>query len=500
MPSFCSLSFSSDYSSSCGSLEPSTPPLKAIPGPFWARFTSLWYFNRVRKGRFEYENIDLHRQYGPIVRVAPNQYSINDVSAIKIVYGAGTQFAKSAWYDGWKNPAQWTVFSDRDIKRHADTRKRFTSLYSMSSLVHYEPFVDHCADLFIQRLTEFADQNQTFNLGHWFQCYAFDVIGNITFGDRFGFLDRGDDIDGAIAAVHKVMMYSTLVGIYPEWHPRLFGLLGKLKSSGAAGRAYITKFVQEKIRLEEKKRSDAKVVVAEKGQMQNFLEKMMLARDKDPEKVTDYHLLIMGQSNVTAGSDTTAISLSSIMWYLLQNPETLCKLRAEIDEFTAQGRCSANVTFKESQDMPYFQAVMKEALRMHSATGLPMWRVVPAGGAQISGEFFPAGTIVGANTWVAHYDERIFPNANVFKPERWIEAENHPEQLKEMNQMYMPFGLGSRTCLGKHISILEMSKLIPRLVRDFNFTPLRKTWQTANYWFVKPTDFEVQVKERQNKA
>lgn len=58
------------------------------------------------------------------------------------------------------------------------------------------------------------------------------------------------------------------------------------------------------------------------------------------------------------------------------------------------------------------------------------------------------------------------------------------------------FGLGSRTCLGKHISILEMSKLIPRLVRDYDFTPLRKSWMTENYWFVKPTDFEVHVQPR----
>lgn len=59
----------------------------------------------------------------------------------------------------------------------------------MSSLVHYEGFVDHCADIFIERLNEFADKRQSLNLGHWLQCYAFDVIGNITFGERFGKLD-----------------------------------------------------------------------------------------------------------------------------------------------------------------------------------------------------------------------------------------------------------------------------------------------------------------------
>ncbi|KAJ5461817.1 uncharacterized protein N7458_003369 [Penicillium daleae] len=465
-------------------------PLKDIPGPFWTRFTSLWYFSRVRGGQFEHENIKLHQQYGPIVRIAPNQYSISDISAIKTVYGTGSQFAKSAWYDGWKHPQQWTIFADRDIKRHADTRKRFTSLYSMSSLVHYEPFVDRCADIFVNRLGDFADSKKIFNLGHWFQCYAFDVIGNITFGERFGFLDRGDDIDGAIEAVHKVMVYSTLVGVYPEWHPRLFGLLSKFKWSGAGGRAYISQFVREKIRNHQKPDAEA----PESLRTQDFLEKLILAHEKNPEKVTEYHLFIMGQSNVTAGSDTTAISLSSIMWHLLQNPDTLSKLVAEVDDFTAKG--NGNITFKESQDMPYFQAVMKEALRMHSATGLPMWRVVPAGGAQIGDRFFHEGTIVGANTWVAHYDERVFPNPRTFQPERWLEAESEPDKLKEMNQMYMPFGLGSRTCLGKHISILEMSKLIPRLLREFEFTPLRNNWTTQNFWFVKPMDFEVQVKRR----
>lgn len=253
-----------------------------------------------------------------------------------------------------------------------------------------------------------------------------------------GFLDAGHDIDGAMAALQKVVMYSTLVGIYPSWHPRLFGPLSKFQWSGAGGRSYIAKFVKERIRLHEQKKVDPEIATEHTIQTQDFVEKMILARNQDPEKVTDYHLFIMGQSNVAAGSDTTAISLSSVMWHLLQNPISLGKLRKEIDDFTAQGRCAVDITFKESQEMPYFQCVIKEALRMHSATGLPMWRVVPDGGVEIDGRFFPAGTEIGVNTWVAHYDERVFPDAKTFRPERWLEAESDPEQLKEMNQMYMP--------------------------------------------------------------
>ncbi|KAL3480447.1 cytochrome P450 [Aspergillus californicus] len=481
-----------------------TRSLRSIPGPIWTRFSRLWYFRRVWNGNFEEDNIYLHQKYGPVVRIAPDHYSINDRAALKTIYGTGTKFAKSAWYEGWKHPSpeRWTLFPDRDIKRHGETRKRFSSLYSMSSLVNYEAFVDQCADVFFQRLGEFADRDVKFNLGEWFQFYAFDVIGEITYGQRFGFLDKGHDIDGTINALQNLMAYSTLVGIYHEWHPHLFGPMSHFSWSGAGGRAYIMKYVQEKITqfTSNPKQTLKPTDDIEQSALkpQTFLEKMILARDKDPEKVTDYHVFMMGLSNVIAGSDTTAISLSSIMYYLLHSPKTLAKLRQEFDDFTAQGRCSERVSFKESQEMPYFQAVMKEALRMHSATGLPFWRVVPAGGATLSGRFFPAGTVVGTNAWVAHNDETVFPDAKTFQPERWIEAENDPDptRLKLMNEMYMPFGLGSRTCLGKHISILEMSKLIPRILREFEFTTNDQKWQTENYWFVKPTNFEVTVRRR----
>ncbi|KAL3433635.1 cytochrome P450 [Aspergillus tetrazonus] len=475
-----------------------TRTLYSIPGPFWARFTRLWYFRRLWNGHFEEDNISLHKQYGPVVRIAPDHYSINDRAALKTIYGSGTKFAKSAWYEGWKHPdpQRWTLFPDRDIKRHGETRKRFSSLYSMSSLVHYEEFVDQCADVFFDRLGEFADRDVKFNLGEWFQFYAFDVIGEITYGERFGFLDKGQDIDGTIGALQNLMAYSSLIGIYHEWHPLLFGPLSRFSWSGAGGRAYIMRYVQQKIARHSMQKPQSDV---EHGPLktQTFLEKMILARDKDPEKVTDYHVFMMGLSNVIAGSDTTAISLSSIMYYLLRNPDVLDKLRDEIDEFTAQGKCSDCVTFKESQEMPYFQAVMKEALRMHSATGLPFWRVVPAGGAEIAGYFFPERTVVGVNAWVPHYDDTVFEDAEAFRPERWIEAQKgDPEKWKVMNEMYMPFGLGSRTCIGKHISILEMSKLIPRILREFDFTTEKKKWNTANHWFVKPTDFEVRVRRR----
>jgi hypothetical protein len=69
-------------------------PLRQIPGPLLARFTRLWYVWQVYKGTVHTTNVNLHEKYGPIVRLAPKFYSIDDVDAAKTIYGNGTRFVK----------------------------------------------------------------------------------------------------------------------------------------------------------------------------------------------------------------------------------------------------------------------------------------------------------------------------------------------------------------------------------------------------------------------
>ncbi|KAH7122797.1 cytochrome protein [Dendryphion nanum] len=475
-------------------------PVRAIPGPWFSRFSRLWYFRRVRAGSFHHENIALHEKYGPIVRVAPGYFSIS--SPEKAVYGIGSKFPKGDWYQGWKHPSpeRWTLFPDQNSKRHAETRKRFQGLYSMSSLLSYEVYVDECIDIFLDKLDHFARSGTTIDLVHWFQCYAFDVIGEITYSERFGFLDHGDDVAGMLAALDNSMVYSTLIGIFPKLHPIMYKIMEKIPGSGAAGRNYLMSFVQRKIDerkfVQEKQSLQSQVEPpANDTAPQDFLDKMADAQRQNPDKVTPYHVFMMGMSNIVAGSDTTAVSLSSVIYHLITSPQSLSKLRREIED---HGASHTRLTFKESQDMPYLQAVIKEALRLHPATGLPLWRVVPEGGVELGEHWLPAGTNIGINSWVAHYDKSIFgEDAHIFRPERWEEAKiEGGERYKIMEAYYMPFGLGSRTCLGRHISTLEMCKLVPEIVKNFDLTlGMRKEqWKTINYWFVKPEKLPVTVR------
>jgi cytochrome P450 len=478
-------------------------PLRTVPGPFLARFTDAWYFWTVRKGSFEEVNVNLHKKYGPIVRYGPNRYSINDPEAAKTIYGLGNHFPKSSWYSTWASPGQWAIFSDQSIKRHTQNRKMYQATYAMSSLVNYEPFVDECADLFAQRLSELSTSgsNLSVDMRHWFQCYAFDVIGLITYAKRLGFLDQGEDIRGVIRALEDHLGYATLCGIFPSLHQYLFPIRNYLAGAKGTGRAYVLSFTNERIR--ESQTSPKPVATESEVTTQDFLTKFLAKNTADPDVFTQYHVLMGCTSNMVAGSDTTAISLSAVLYYLLKNPACLERLRNEIDHMASQGDLSKSPTFKESQQMVYLQAVIKEALRMHPATGLPLERVVPEGGATMAGRFFPETTIVGVNCWVAHRNTHVFgEDAAVFNPERWLTQDT--ARLSAMNRYYMPFGLGSRSCIGRHVSLLEMSKLIPRIIRDFDFeleTSLqRNNWNTWNYWFVKPVDFKVRVAIREPKG
>lgn len=486
-------------------------PLRRIPGPLIARFTKLWYFVHVGNGNFQHENISLHKAYGPLVRLGPNFVSVDDPSSVKTVYGITSKFPKSDWYQAFVVPGKnsFTIFGDQDIRRHADSRKRVQSVYSMSSLVSYETHVDQCADLFAQRLSEIAARGRPVDMAHWLQAYAFDVIACITFGGRFGFLDAGEDIRGMMGQLHDIVRYSTLAGIFPWLHRWLFHASARLGMFGSSARVAHVEFVQRRMAVRAEERRLRGLEAASKAadadaRSRDFMDRLWDQHDDDPDKVSKYHIFLVGLSNISAGSDTTASTLSGLLYHLLANTRVLAKLRDEIADFTARGHLSERPTFKQSQQMPYLDAVMKESLRLHSAVGLPLWREVPEGGVEIAGEFLPARTNIGVNAWVAHRNKEVWGHdAEEFRPERWVEAQaeadaGQEQTLQRMEAYYLPFGLGSRTCIGRHISILEILKLVPRLLRDFDFQLERphEVMECRGFWFVLPKRLSVRVRER----
>ncbi|KAM3077369.1 hypothetical protein ACMFMG_006719 [Clarireedia jacksonii] len=484
-------------------LSAAVSPLRHIPGPLLARFTRLWYCLSIYRGAYEREIICLHRKYGPIVRIAPNEYSLDSPSAAKLIYAIGSsRFPKAPWYKAWmpNDVSKASLFSDLNPHHHAAQRRKVASYYSMSSLIGYERFVDNCTEMLCARFRELSDcAGQTVDLQHWLQCYAFDMIGEITFGRRFGFLEMGEDVDGVFRAIDARGLYATLVGVWPWVHGWVHGLM---PSTGGYGYVlgYTMRQIEERVKVLKDPRNAGE---KEREGTPDMVTRILMASEKDPKTVTRWDLISTCQSNIAAGSDTTAITLSSILYHLLKFPTTYQKLRKEIDDAEKEGRISDPITFKEAQELPYLQATIKEGLRVHPAVGLGLQRVVPPEGATLAGEFIPGGSTVGINAWVAHRNPTIFgADADTWRPERWFEIEEQG-RAGEVDKYFLSFGMGSRTCIGKNIGLLEMNKLIPQLVRRFDFEldgELKKDdgLVCENRWFVKQKNFKGRVLRRKD--
>jgi cytochrome P450 len=219
----------------------------------------------------------------------------------------------------------------------------------------------------------------------------------ITYSKRIGFLDFGEDVGDVMKNLGDHLTYASVVGVFPQLHPILFKVRNWLAGSRGKGRQYIINFTQEAMaahQAEPKAQgpvADDKLKGEEQRETVDFLTKFLNKHSDNPKVFTAYHVLSGCVSNMVAGSDTTSISLSAIIYYALRDATVLKKLRDEVDQHCPLNKASPDITFAQSQEMPYLQAVIKEALRMHPATGLPLERVVPEGGVTISGIFFPEG-------------------------------------------------------------------------------------------------------------
>lgn len=234
----------------------------------------------------------------------------------------------------------------------------------------------------------------------------------------------------------------------------------------------------------------------------DFLSRFVAARERYPGVISDQRLATYANTNVSAGSDTTAIALREVLFRIITHPDILIRILDELRAVlrtrrdTSDGDLERPITWKESQGMAYFQALIKECLRTHPPLGQLIPRVVPPGGMEISGHYLPGGTVVGCNAWVVHRDTSVFgEDALEFRPERWLTKDE--DSLRNMENSNFAFGGGPRICLGKNIALLEISKVVPELIRRYEV----KMVDPASYklqpgWLVLQYGLDALVKTR----
>ncbi|CAI9629299.1 unnamed protein product [Alternaria burnsii] len=454
-------------------------------------------------------HIKLHEQYGDFVRIGPRTILCSSNRAAKKIYALNSGFVKSDFYIVQQTLAKGvplkTLFTSTDEAFHSKLRRSVSNAYSMTSLVQFEPLVDSTTTVFLEQLTQrYADKAGDLGVvdfGAWLQYYAFDVICELTYSKRMGFVDGGQDVENVISSLEWLLSYAAVIGQVPYLdrlllkNPirRWLSARGFTPSTPVA--VFATKRIQESgAREVEKKMPDQRQARCD------FLSRFQEAHRKDPDFISQERVLALTVANMFAGSDTTAISLRAIFYNLIRNPDKLAKLRAEFDELDLRGRTApgnALVAWGDVRELPYLSAVINESLRTHPAAGLPLERIVPAEGVQLGDVFIPGGTNIGCSAWTLHLDRDLWgDDSEKWRPERWLEAS---EQKKaEMKNSMFAFGAGSRTCIGKNVSYLEMYKLVPAVLRSFDIElayPDRE-WTLHNAWFVKQTDFYVRIRSR----
>jgi len=99
------------------------------------------------------------------------------------------------------------IFTTQDDDLHKQLKTPIAQLYNLSSVVQFEPFVDEVLGLLFEQLDKrFVEQKKVCNLGDWIQFFALDVMGEISFSERYGFLETGADVQGIIKSIWNFML------------------------------------------------------------------------------------------------------------------------------------------------------------------------------------------------------------------------------------------------------------------------------------------------------
>jgi unspecific monooxygenase len=185
----------------------------------------------------------------------------------------------------------------------------------------------------------------------------------------------------------------------------------------------------------------------------DVLSLMMAARDENGQAMTDEELRDELLTILFAGHETTATTLAWAFYQIHQQLNVHEKLLQELDSL------GANSPSMKLAQLPYLTAVCQETLRMYPVipTIFPRITKLPM---KIAGCLFDAETTLLPSMYLVHYREDLYPNAQQFEPQRFLERQYSPSE-------YFPFGGGSRRCLGYALAQLEMKLVLAKILSKY---------------------------------
>ena len=191
----------------------------------------------------------------------------------------------------------------------------------------------------------------------------------------------------------------------------------------------------------------------------DLLSMLLLAQDSEGDGggMSDVQLRDEAMTLLLAGHETTA-NLLAWTWYLLsQHPEAESRLHAEVDAVPSE-----QLGAEDLARLPFARAVLSESMRLFPPAWIIGRRAMQP--YRIGEHELPSRTIVLTSQWVVHRDPRWWPEADQFRPERWMPGGSaHDPRRPKFS--YFPFGAGTRVCIGEQFAWLEGTLALATIAR-----------------------------------
>ncbi|KAI9763704.1 MAG: hypothetical protein M1840_009177 [Geoglossum simile] len=438
-------------------------PLSGFPGPKLAAATSLYaiYYDMALTGRLVKQMALLHEQYGPVVRVMPDELHVKDIDAYYQVYKIGTEFAKSKrFYD---NPlvtgSLLCIHETPEAKKRKDA---FNPFFSKAAVRRVEFLCHEKLAQFLDALRKAGENSAVVDISRGYRCLTADVIMHYSYQRDFGALSSKDFRCDLIDAFDELAKTAKL-GTYFKKTFVLVNWVASLLPKSVLARVMPPMITV--VEFQENCRSNIQYLKRNPRNPNSTTPSIFdILLNPDANKgrpvPSDDDLTAEAVLMLAAGMDTTANALRFGTWSVISDQRVYRKLKEELRRVMPDR--DAVVDSAMLENLPYLTGVVKESIRLSYGVPGRLARTVPASGAVICGWQVPAGTTISQSSYVYHTDEKYFQNASSFLPERWL-----GDNAKELDRNMLSFSRGSRICLGLNLATTELFLTFAHLFRRF---------------------------------
>ncbi|KAI1359263.1 trichodiene oxygenase [Xylaria arbuscula] len=433
-------------------------PLAMFPGPTLAAVTRGYeaYYDVVRNGQYTFKIAEMHKKYGPVVRISPYELHISDPDFYDKIYSREGEWAKYAWaYDAFGAPLSTICAIDHNVHKHR--RAAVNPFFSKANVAAKSGIISRLVKQLCSRIDEFADEsNMTkLSLNAAISALTRDVATEFILGKRYKNLEV-QDFNQSLAIIFQNSGGLWRVTKHLPWYGPLMKLIPMwlVERTADQGVKNFFNFLNAYSAVASGK-SDPD---APRTIVHQIVDSDLPKEEKSLARICDDVGTITG-----AAFETTANSIRLTLYHIYKDPEVLDRLRAELNS-TRQGEQEPKLSISSLEQLPYLTAVLLEGLRLSPATATRANRIASNRELSFRGQRIPAKTPVGMTTYLMHRDPDIYPDPEKFNPQRWLDL----QERWRLEKFYAPFSKGPRNCLGMHLAWAELYMAVAAIVERFD--------------------------------